>query len=111
MRLTTDPRLNAQVMPGRLWLPKPVALALVAFGQLVIFAIDRATYAAPVQHLYYLPIILAAYRLRWMGGLVTSLIAIVLYHLANPSLLAFTYRETDLVQIVLFIAVGLVTAR
>jgi diguanylate cyclase len=34
-----------------------------------------------------------------------------LYHLANRALLTFAYRETDLVQIALFIAVGLVTAR
>ena len=69
------------------------------------------TDAAPVQHLYYLPIILAASRLRWVGGLTTSLLAIVLYHLANTALLTFVYRESDFVQMALFLAVGAVTAR
>jgi diguanylate cyclase (GGDEF)-like protein len=90
---------------------RPAALALVAAGLLATFVLDRQTDAAPVQHLYYLPIILASFRLRWVGGLVTSLIAVVLYHIANPSLLTFTYHEADLVQTLLFIAVGLVTAR
>jgi diguanylate cyclase len=34
-----------------------------------------------------------------------------LYHLANPHLLTFRYGESDLVQIVLFLAVGLITAK
>ena len=111
MRLTADPRQAGQVVPGRLRVSRPVALALVAAGLLGTFLLDRQTDAAPVQHLYYLPIILASFRLRWVGGLLTSFIAVVLYHIANPSLLTFTYHETDLVQIVLFFAVGLVTAR
>jgi diguanylate cyclase (GGDEF)-like protein len=82
----------------------------VAVALWLTFLLDRNTDAAPVQHLYYLPIIVAASRLRWVGGLATSLIAIVLYHLANRALLTFAYRETDLVQIALFIAVGVVTA-
>ena len=86
-------------------------IAAVTAGLVATFALDRSTDQAPVQHLYYLPIILAAYRLRWRGGLTTSLIAVVLYHLANRELLTFAYRETDLVQIALFIAVGAVTAR
>ena len=90
---------------------RPWVIAAVATGLLVTFVLDRSTDAAPVQHLYYLPIILAASRLRWVGGLTTSLIAVVLYHLANRALLTFAYRETDLVQIALFIAVGVVTAR
>jgi diguanylate cyclase (GGDEF)-like protein len=85
-------------------------MAGVAAALLLTFLLDRNTDAAPVQHLYYLPIIVAASRLRWVGGLATSLVAILLYHLANRALLTFAYRETDLVQIALFIAVGLVTA-
>ncbi len=91
--------------------PQPFVVAIVALLLVVTFLLDRSTDAAPVQHLYYLPIIIAASRLRWSGGLVTSLVAIVLYHLANSALLTFAYRETDLVQIALFIAVGGVTAR
>jgi diguanylate cyclase (GGDEF)-like protein len=37
--------------------------------------------------------------------------AIVLYHFANPHLLSLRYEESDLVQMALFVAVGLVTAR
>jgi len=37
--------------------------------------------------------------------------AIVLYHVANPHLLTFRYGESDLVQIGLFLAVGVITAK
>jgi len=86
-------------------------MAAVVAGLALTFLLDRSTYSAPVQHLYYLPIILAALRLDWLGGLLTSITAVGLYHLANPALLSFAYRESDFVQIALFIAVGLVTAR
>ena len=93
----------------RAW-PARWTVAAVVVGLAATFLLDRATGAAPVQHLYYLPIILAALRLEWAGGLLASLSAIVLYHLANPALLTFAYRESDLVQIALFIAIGLATA-
>ena len=112
MRLTSSSRHAVGATTGGLQaVPFPAVIAAVVAGLLITFVLDRRTDAAPVQHLYYLPIILAAARLRWPGGLVTSLIAIVLYHVANRPLLMFTYRETDLVQIALFIAVGVVTAR
>jgi diguanylate cyclase (GGDEF)-like protein len=87
------------------------AWALVFGALLLTFVLDRVTASAPVQHLYYLPIIAAAISLRWWGGLTAALAAVVLYHLANPFLLTFRYGESDLVQIALFIAVGLVTAK
>jgi diguanylate cyclase (GGDEF)-like protein len=40
-----------------------------------------------------------------------ALSAIVLYHAANARLLTFRYGESDLVQILLFLAVGVMTAR
>ena len=110
MRLTTASRENGRDAPGGLPASQPWLIAAVAVALLLTFFLDRNTDAAPVQHLYYLPIIVAASRLRWVGGLATSLLAIVLYHLANRALLTFAYRETDLVQIALFIAVGVVTA-
>jgi len=111
MRLTTTTTVaRSRVRIPTTW-PAGWAVAAVAVGLASTFLLDRATGAAPVQHLYYLPIIVAALRLGWSGGLLASLSAIVLYHLANPALLTFAYRESDLVQIVLFIAVGLVTAR
>jgi hypothetical protein len=83
-----------------------VGSALLAKIQL-----DRVTGSAPFQHLYYVPIVFAAFSLGWRGGLTTALAAIVLYHLANPVLLTFRYEQADVVQITLFIAIGLVTAR
>jgi len=78
---------------------------------LVIFELDRRTASAPFQHLYYLPIILAGVRFRMRGSLLGAFAAIVLYHLANPYLLNFRYGEADLVQICLFVGVGLTTAK
>lgn len=86
--------------------------ATVTVGALLlVFLLDRATGVAPVQHLYYLPIILAALRFKMRGAAVTALTAIVLYHVANPNLLTLAYEETDVVQIALFLAVGGVAAR
>ena len=88
-----------------------LASALVAGTLLVVFALDRATSAAPVQHLYYVPIIIAGVRFRMRGGVVAALAAIVFYHAANPHLLTFRYGESDLVQIALFLLVGMTTAK
>jgi diguanylate cyclase (GGDEF)-like protein len=85
--------------------------ASVGGGLLLIFALDRATTSAPVQHLYYLPIIIAGVLFGTGGGIGASLVAVVLYHLANPQLLTFRYQHWDLVQMVLFLAVGLITAK
>ena len=75
------------------------------------FAIDSATGAAPVQHLYYLPIVIAGLGFSWRyAGALVGAMAVVLYHLANPALLATPYREPDVVQVVLFIAIGIVTS-
>jgi len=87
------------------------ASVAVVIALLVTFQLDRITGSTPVQHLYYVPIVIAALRLGWLGGLTTALGAIVLYHLANPILLTFRYGEADVVQITLFIAIGLVTAK
>lgn len=75
------------------------------------FAIDNVTGAAPVQHLYYLPIVLAGLGFSWRyAGAGVGVVAVILYHLANPALLATRYREPDVVQVVLFIAIGIVTS-
>jgi diguanylate cyclase (GGDEF)-like protein len=84
---------------------------LVIGTLLLVFAVDRATTSAPVQHLYYVPIIVAGLRFRMRGGVIAALAAIVLYHVANPHLLTFRYGESDLVQIALFLAVGTITAK
>ena len=84
---------------------------MIATGFLVVFVLDWLTDAAPVQHLYYLPIILAAVRFGLRGGIPGSFAAIVLYHLANPRLLNLRHQEADLLQILLFAAVGPVAAK
>jgi diguanylate cyclase (GGDEF)-like protein len=107
MRLTTsNDRLAITSRSSPAWV-----LGLVLGALLLVFLLDRATDAAPVQHLYYLPIIIAAVRFGRQGGIVVALSAIVLYHAANPRLLSFRYGESDLVQIVLFLAVGVTTAQ
>ena len=56
-----------------------------------------------MQHLYYLPIILAALSFGYRGGLTAALTAVVLYHLANGALLTRPYAEPDIIQIALFV--------
>lgn len=111
MRLTTSPDPG----PGRTRAVSParaVAGAAIILASLVIvFALDRSTGSVPVQHLYYLPIILAALWSGFRGGVAASLVAIALYHVANPRLLAFEHESWDIVQVALFVAVGLVTAK
>lgn len=89
-----------------IWLVIGIAAALLS-----IFQLDRVTGEAPVQHLYYLPILLAAVYLGHRAGLGVATVAIVLYHLARPAPRDLPLRESDLVQIALFIAVAVVTAR
>ena len=108
MRLTTAGG-GRLAIPARL--SRASAAALVIAALWFVFALDRATDSAPVQHLYYLPIILAGVVFRMRGGVLAGLSAILLYHVANPHMLTFRYEESDLIQIVLFLAVGVTTAR
>jgi diguanylate cyclase (GGDEF)-like protein len=109
MRLTNE-RLAARLDSAlRAKFPAWLAVIAVIGALLAIFQLDRMTGEAPVQHLYYLPILVAAVRLGQRAGLVVAAVAILLYHLATP--LAWPLREADLVQISLFVAVAIVTAR
>jgi len=97
-------------MPSATRSPAIVATA-VTMCLAAVFAIDSATGAAPVQHLYYLPIVVAGLGFSWRyAGAVVGAMAVILYHLANPALLATRYREPDVVQVILFIAIGIVTS-
>lgn len=110
MQLTT----RTEGLAGFVRSSRPAAsgLAIVAIVALVaVFLLDRATGAAPVQHLYYVPIILAGLAFRMPGGVLAGVTAILMYHLANPHMLTFKYEESDLIQILLFLAVGITTAR
>jgi diguanylate cyclase (GGDEF)-like protein len=110
MRLTTaGPPGDRPLAADRL--SASAAVALLVVGLVLTFFLDRATGSAPVQHLYYFPIILAALRFGLRGALTLAICAIGLYHAANPHLLSFRYEETDFVQVVLFVSVGLVAAR
>ena len=91
--------------------PGAITYVAVVVSLAGIFWLDRITASAPLQHLYYLPIIVASLRIGAPAGFAASIVSIVLYHLANPAMFVAGYRESDIVQIVLFVAVGLVTAR
>jgi diguanylate cyclase (GGDEF)-like protein len=111
MRLT---RHRKSANHGAAILPAPVAQRwtwpAVVFALALIFLLDRATALAPVQHLYYIPIILASVRYGFRGSAVSAA-AIVLYHLANPRVITFRYEESDFLQIALFVAVGITAAK
>jgi len=85
-------------------------LAAVAASLMLVFALDRVSGLAPVQHLYYIPIILASVRFGYPGS-TTAAIAILLYHLANPRVVTFQYTEGDVLQIALFVGIGITAAR
>ena len=89
--------------------PLLIILVLVSLG--LIYKLDQSTGAAPIQHLYYLPIVIAGLWLPRHAGFIAGLAAVVLYHLANPILLASRYRESDILEIVLFVGVGVVAAK
>jgi len=112
MRLTigSQPGETSRSERSAFWKTAAFVVAVIA-SLAFVFVLDRRTGSAPVQHLYYLPIILAAIRFGIRGGLATPCAAIVLYHLANPRLLAFGHEHWDVVQVALFLAVGLITAK
>ena len=111
MQLTQhDASIDPPVVVNR---PMPWGWAWgLAMGALaIIFALDRATALAPVQHLYYLPIIFVSIRFSYRGGVAAAAAAVLLYHAANPRVMTFLYEESDLVQIALFAAVSLTAAK
>jgi diguanylate cyclase (GGDEF)-like protein len=108
MRVTTPDSAAAE---DRRW-PVRICAGVGALASLaIIFTLDKSTGMAPVQHLYYLPIVLAGAALGYAGGLSAAMTAIALYHFANPHLLTFRYQEMDVVQVGLFIGVGVLAAK
>jgi diguanylate cyclase (GGDEF)-like protein len=87
------------------------AATWIGVGLFAVFLVDRATGSLPFQHLYYLPIIVGALQFGPRGAWASSLAAVLFYHLANPQLLSLNHQGPDIVQVVLFVAIGLVTAR
>ena len=100
-------RLDALTSPR--WRVVLVLVVLVSLG--LIFELDASTGAAPIQHLYYIPIVIAGLWLPRYAGLIVGLAGVLLYHLANPIVLAARYRESDIVQIALLVGVGVVTSK
>jgi diguanylate cyclase (GGDEF)-like protein len=111
MQLTRSSRADARHIAGFRPLPPWLAGLVTLVILVLVFQLDRQTESAPVQHLYYLPIILAGVSFGTVGGLATAVAAIVLYHLANAHLLTFRYEQSDFVQVCLFIAVGAITTK
>ena len=107
----TQPRSEYQHVAHGDWQREALRAAFVIELLCLVFALDRATGSAPLQHLYYVPIILAGLWFNSRGSLIAAGAAIVLYHFANPHLLSFRYGELDLVQMTLFVAVGLENSR
>ena len=110
MQLTSgqqpSPHLRVGSRPG-------TGLSVVWLGTVAVavFALDRGTGLPHVQHLYYVPIVFAAMRFGMVGGAAASLAAIALYHLANPQTLTWQHEESDVLQMAVFVAVGIVAAR
>jgi diguanylate cyclase (GGDEF)-like protein len=111
MSLTHSSLTISDVPSQRLWLSRRLAAAVILMALLGIFMLDRATETAPVQHLYYLPIIYAAVVFGLYSGVSVAVAAIVLYHLANHVQFARPYGELDVLQIILFVAVAMVSAK
>src|SRR5438105_5052607 len=105
MRLTLSGDPGARTKRPMSSLPASVGAAMIVLLLLVIAWLDYATGTAPIQHLYYLPIILAAFIFDYWGGLACALAAIVFYHLANQHLRALNYGQSDYLQVVLFLTV------
>ena len=110
MRLTRETTV-IPTLPLQGQLPRQWSAAAVAGALALIFVLDRSTGSSPFQHLYYLPIIFASMQFGYPGSLGIAATAVVLYHLANPHVLSFRYEELDVVQVALFIAVGLASAK
>jgi diguanylate cyclase (GGDEF)-like protein len=111
MLLSSENIPEVEGAPPHLLESRRLAIALILPALFLIFLLDRATGTAPVQHLYYLPIIYASMAFDAPGGLVAASVAIVLYHLANHPRSGTPYGELDVIQISLFLAVAIVAAR
>src|ERR1700750_2878286 len=99
MRLTTTTNARSRTTVGAGW-PAGWTVVAAGAGLAAIFALDRATDAAPVQHLYYLPIVLAGLWFTLAASLSTAGAAVLLYHFANAHLRTLRYGEADILQIV-----------
>jgi diguanylate cyclase (GGDEF)-like protein len=87
-----------------------------ALGTCVLFAsialVDwKLAPDASLAHLYYLPILLAAVKVGRRLAFGMALASMVVYHLLDPDLIAFHYGEADVLQLVLFMVIAVVSSR
>jgi diguanylate cyclase (GGDEF)-like protein len=106
MRLTSNDRFAVAAQWSPTW-----AAAITIGTLLLVLTVDYASGSAPVQYLYYLPIIFASRSFGIRGGVLAGLLAVVLYHSVNPHPLTLRNGETHFVEIMLFLAVGVITAK
>jgi diguanylate cyclase (GGDEF)-like protein len=111
VRLTSAHSVGGRHLSTTPMLPPSWSMVVLIAALVMIFELDRTTGSTPVQHLYYLPLIYAGIRFGMGGSLMAALAAVLLYHLANPHLITFQYEESDFVQIALFVAVSVITAK
>ena len=111
MRITHSRHTQPSLLARLSALATVPCLLTLAAGLGAVFLLDHATDEAPIQHLYYLPLVFAALRFGATGGLVTASFAILLYHLANTQLLALPYAHADILQMLLFAGIPLITAK
>jgi len=111
MRLTHDRGANPTRIFSRRRLERYFVIACSAGAMAMVYGLDRWTSLPAVQHLYYFPIVFSAITLGMTGGIGAAAVAILLYHLANPQFATLRYEESDLLQMAVFLAVGIVAAR
>ena len=74
----SQPDLTSGRRPSPGWIAAGVVIALV-----LMFRLDVSTGAAPFQHLYYVPIVIAELSPFRYAGSIVALAAVVLYHVAK----------------------------
>src|SRR5262245_21189274 len=110
MRLTNDTAPPSEAASHRR-IGRASVASLTVGAIALVFWLDHSTNLPGIQHLYYFPIVFSAITLGMPGGIGAATLAIVLYHLANPHVDTWQYEEADLLQIAVFLAVGVVSAR
>jgi diguanylate cyclase (GGDEF)-like protein len=115
MNLTDDdPRASFHIVDVIVHPPLSTMWTLIVLVAVFawLFVLDARTDATAVTHLYYLPIIFAAVRFGGRGAIVSAVTATLCYHLANHAgLWDFHYRESEMLRIAVFIAVGVIADR
>lgn len=93
---------------------RAVLLATVALLELAVgyldYTLDRGL---PLANLHFIPIVLAAFYLGYVGALATAVASIAVFHLSHfylPGRPVYLL-EADLLRLALFVFIGLVTAR